>query len=327
MVENVMETYFPLHLHTTYSTLDSCIKPGELADRLVELSLPGTAITEHGNLHSLIECYKKLKEKNLQFICGMEAYLTHDSDNSEEKNRDNFHLVLLCKDTKGLENLIWLSTQSYLHNFYYKPRIWMEHFREHSEGLIALSACLAGIPSRTLRWEPSICKAFIDNYEDYIYTLSWFREIFKGDYYLEIQDHDFWQQKELNRILIDVARRENFPLVITTDAHYIKKEDSYLHEMMMAMQFKQTLEEYRSGDNMKYGGTNYIPSYSEMRKSAEELNVVDALENTVAIAEKCKAIDLKLNSTYHMPTFNIKEADDYEEFKEYIKTKGEEING
>lgn len=227
-------------------------------------------------------------------------------------------MVLLCKNKTGLENLIWMITQANLHNFYYKPRIWIEHLKEHSEGLIALSACLASIVSKKhIRYENSIQKAFIDDYDDLIYTISWFREVFKGEFYLEIQDHDFWQQKVYNEILIDIARKEKFPLVISSDAHYLKKEDSYLHEMMMAMQFKQTLEEYRAGDNMKYGSGNYVLSYEEMHAAAKKWNTIDALENTVAIAEKCEDIDLGLNSQYFMPTFNIKAADDYDEFLLY----------
>lgn len=298
--------------------MDSCIKINDLADRLVELGLPGCAVTEHGNVFSLIDAHTAFRKKGLKHICGIEAYLTRDQDNSENKNRDNYHLVLLAKNKTGLENLIWLTTQSHLHNFYYRPRIWMEHLKEHSEGLIALSACLASVISKDyIRREPSIYKSFIDDYNGLKYTLGWFKEVFRGEYYLEIQGHDFWEQIEYNRILIDIARKEKIPLVVTSDAHYLKKEDAYLHEMMMAMQFKQTLEEYRAGDNMKYGGTNYILSFEEMRAVAEKCEAIDALENTMAIAEQCEDIDLGLNQQFFMPTFDVKAADDYQDFLLY----------
>lgn len=311
--------YAPIHLHTTYSVLDGAIKVPELARRLKELQIPACAVTEHGNVHSLIEAHKEFKKQGIKHIPGIEAYITNDPDDSENKNRDNYHLVLLARNNKGLENLIWLSTQSHLHNFYYKPRIWMENLKDHSKGLIATSACLGNLHSRTLRYEGDIQKAFIDNYQDYIYKINWFREVFNGDYYLEIQDHDFWQQKEYNRIIIDIARKNKFPLVITSDAHYLKKEDSYIHEMMMAMQFKQTLEQYREGDAMKYGGTNYVYSDEEMCAAAKKWDAMDAMENTVKIAEQCEEIDLGLNKQFFMPTFDYTQADDYSEFLEWRK--------
>jgi DNA polymerase-3 subunit alpha len=321
-----MDTYVPLHVHTTYSTLDSCIRIKDLADRLVELGLPGCAVTEHGNLYSLVEVHSEFQKKGLRHLKAIEAYITQDPDDLENKNRKNSHLVLIARNQKGLENLIWLSTQSHLHNFYYKPRIWVEHLKDHSEGLIACSACLASVAGRMLRWEPSIQKAFIDDYNDFIYILSWFREVFKGEYYLEIQDHDFWQQIEYNRIIIDIARKHKFPLVITSDAHYIKKEDQYLHEMMMALQFKKTLEEYRESDEMKYGASNYITSPDEMNAAAKKWECPDAIENTIAIAEKCEDIDLHLGQQYFMPSFDVKNSSDYKEFCEWREKKGV-VNG
>ena len=314
-------SYTPIHLHTHFSLLDGCIKIPELVDRLVELKIPACAITDHGVLSGIIDFYKECRKKNIKYILGCESYLTNDPDDSENRDRRNYHMVLLCKNKTGLENLIWLTTQANLHNFYYKPRIWIEHFKEHSEGLIACSACLGGIASKQLRYEHSISKVFVDDYSDFLYKMSWFREVFRGEFYLEIQDHDFWEQKEFNDFIIDFARKEKFPLIITSDAHYLKKEDSYLHEMMMAMQFKQTLEQYRAGDNMKYGGTNYVKSYEEMYAAAKKWNAIDALENTVAIAEKCEDIDLGLNSQYFMPTFDVKSANDYNDFQKYLKEK------
>jgi DNA polymerase-3 subunit alpha len=307
--------YAPVHLHTHFSTLDGCIKISELINHLTELGLSTCAITDHGTLAGIIDFYFKCKEKNIKPLLGMEAYITDDPDNSEEKTRDNRHLVLIAKNNTGLENLIWLSTQSHLHNFYYKPRIWRQHLRDHSEGLIATSACLANYHSRQLRWEPSIGKAFIDDYASYIYLIHWFKGVFRGEYYLEVQDHDFWEQREYNRIIIDVARKEKIPLVISSDAHYLKKEDVYLHEMMMAMQFKQTLDEYRQGDNMKYGGTNYVLSDKEMCAAAKKWGIEDALDNTVRIAEQCHVSIEK--GDFKIPVFDVEEASDYEEFKKW----------
>jgi DNA polymerase III alpha subunit len=143
----------------------------------------------------------------------------------------------------------------------------------------------------------------------------------KRIYYLEIQNHDFWEQKEVNRIIIEIAKKEDFPIIISSDVHYLKKSDMYLHEMMMAMQFKQTLEEYRNSDSMKYGNSNYFLSSSEMIEEARKLGAYSAIEKTIAIAEKC---DLKLTfGEYKMPIFDVKKTQDYIQFLEWKKKKGQ----
>lgn len=253
----------------------------------------------------------------------MEAYVTEDPDDIEKKTRDNYHLVILASNNKGLENLIWLSSHAHLHNFYYKPRIYRPLLEQYSEGLIATSACLASYPARHLRWEKDINKVFLDNRKEYLKLIHWFSEVFNGNYYLEVQDHNFWEQIEYNKIITDIAKKENLPLVITSDAHYLKQEDRYIHEMMMAMQFKQTLEEYRNGDNMKYGGTNYILSNKEMAAAAKKWDIPEALDNTLKIAEQCN-VTIEMGN-YHLPSYDYKSADDYEEFRKYLDKKRREI--
>jgi DNA polymerase-3 subunit alpha len=266
----------------------------------------------------VIDFYQECKKNNIKPILGCEAYLTEDLDDAAKKNRDNFHLVLLARNNKGLENLTWLISQANLHNFYYKPRIYRRHLEERAEGLIATSACLAGYPARLLRWEHSINKLFCDCYSDYVNIIKWFQEVFSDNYYLEVQDHDFWEQKVYNEWLIDFARKEKFPLVVTSDAHYLRREDHTTHEMLMAMQFKMTLEEYRQSDSIKYGSSNYIKSYEEVLSFAREKEIPEAVENTVAIAEQCQ-VELEFGK-YKLPMFNIKETDDYKEFRRYLKS-------
>jgi DNA polymerase-3 subunit alpha len=312
--------YTPTHLHSHFSLLDGCIKIPELCDRLVELGLSACALTDHGVLFGIINFYTECKKRNIKPLLGMEAYLTEDPDDIENKTRDNYHLVLIASSNKGLENLIWLSSHAHLHNFYYKPRIYRPLLEQYSEGLIATSACLAGYPARHLiRWEKDINKVFLDNRKEYLKLISWFREVFNGNYYLEVQDHNFWEQTEYNKIIIDIARKENIPLVLTSDAHYLKQEDRYIHEMMMAMQFKQTLEEYRNGNNMKYGGTNYVLSSEEMAAAAKKWNISEALDNTLKIAEQCN-VTIEMGN-YHLPSYDYKAAEDYGEFQKWLKKK------
>jgi len=311
--------YSPLHLHTHFSTLDGVIKIPDLITHLKENNFLSCAISDHGTMAGVIDFYRECIDNNIKPILGVEAYVTEDKDESEEKQRDNYHLVLLCRNNEGLSNLIWLISQANLHNFYYKPRISRKNLETHSEGLIALSACLAGYPARMLRREDSIQKVFCDDRRDYVRILKWFQEVFNGDYYLEIQDHDFWEQEVFNDFIVPFARKENFPLVITSDAHYLKKSDHKTHEILMAMQFKMTLEEYRISDTMRYGDSNYIKSYEEILSSAQKYNAEDAVENTVKITEQCHT---EINfGEYKLPVFKIKEADDYKEFKEWLKEK------
>jgi len=312
-------SYTPLHLHTTFSVLDSIIKIPELVKRLKELEISSCAITDHGNLHGAIDFYSECDESGIKPILGMEAYITEDPDNSEEKKRDNFHLVLLAKNEIGWKNLVWLSGNAYLNNFYYRPRIYRPLLEERSEGLVALSACLAGYPARMLRWESSINKIFLDRKDDYVRVLKWFQEVFHGDYYLEIQEHNAWEQREYNHFLAYIAKGEGFPLTITSDAHYLRKQDSATHELMMAMQLKKTLVEYQGEDHMKYYGTNYVKSNEEMIRLARQYDAEAAVENTNLIAEKC---DFKVEfGKTKLPRFPIEDAEDLEEFKEWRRAR------
>ncbi len=314
-----MTSYSHLHVHSTFSILDSIIKIPELVSYIKELGMTSVALTDHGSMFGVIDFYKECKDNDIHPIIGIEAYCTEDEDNAEERTRDNYHLVLLAKNQTGLENLTWLTSNSYLNNFYYKPRIYRPLLEEHSEGVIALSACLASYCARKLRWESSISKMFIDDYKGYMEMLGWFCETFRDDFYLEIQDHDFWEQEEYNRILVDIAHKEKIPLVITSDAHYLRREDTSTHELMMAMQLKMKLEDYRAGDQMKYGATNYIKSSQEMLDSARKYNAEEAFYNTNKIAEMCK-VEIEFGNP-KMPVFDCSKAEDYQEFLRYLKEK------
>lgn len=277
-----------------------------------ELGIDSCALTDHGNIHGIIDFYKECKKEGIHALLGMETYCTEDPDRAEEKNRDNYHLVLLAKNQAGLKNLIYLSSNAYLNNFYYKPRIHRKLFEDHSEGLIALSACLASHLSRALRYEHSVQKVYLDDKKGLQKLIAWFSEVFKGNYYLEIQDHDAWEQRAYNEFLISFARGEGVPLVITSDAHYIKPEDFSTHELLMAMQFKKTIDEYRTNNQMRYGKTNYIKSHNEMLASAKKYQVEDAYHNTKKIAEECTA-EIEFSSP-KLPTFPVKDASDYGDF-------------
>jgi DNA polymerase III subunit alpha len=291
---------------------------------LKEFDISSCAITDHGVLHGAIDFYRECKKNNIKPILGLEGYCTESPDEATDKIRDNYHLVLLAKNETGWKNLIWLSNRAHLHNFYYKPRIWIEHLLTHSEGLIALSACLASFPAKKLRWESSVEKVYIDDYKKYIRMLKWFSEVFNGDYYLEIQDHDTWEQIAYNNLLVDIAQKENIPLVITSDAHYLKRQDFATHEMMMAMQLKKTLEEYKASNQMRYATTNYLRSSLDMSRSVRKYKAIGALENTLKIAEQCN-LELTFGE-FRLPTFDIKSSSDYDEFLRWNQFDKEKLN-
>ena len=312
-----------LHVHTEYSVLDGLNKIQPLVERVKALGMSTCAITDHGTLSGVIEFYKAMKKADLKPIIGMEAYITRDKDDLEntQKTRDNRHLVLLVMNSIGLKNLIWLNNRAYLHNFYYNPRIWVEHLKDHSDGLIATSACLAGVVAKRAIvketgveqqggvWDPDT-QSFDDPYHtgrDYIKEL---REYFPDRFYLEVQDHPNWEQKAYNRWIKQQATLLELPMVITTDAHYPRAEDKEVHDLLMAQQFKMTLEEYQKKEQFEL--SNFIREPEDMYKTAADMGIEEAFWNTRDITEQCE-LDITLGK-YQTPEFDITKCDDYKDF-------------
>jgi DNA polymerase-3 subunit alpha len=306
-----------LHVHSQYSILDGINRIDKLCARAKELGMTSLALTDHGNEHGVIEFYKEAKKVGIKPIIGCEAYLTDDPDNTEEKNRDNHHIVLLASNEEGLRNLFWLISNAYLNNFYYKPRIWRQHLEQRNAGLYATSACLGGMPSHLGEYDIA-SQTFNDPTGNARDACIWFNKVFDGRWFLEIQDNPEWQQQAFNKWAVPLARSMGFRLVITADAHYLTKEDAKTHELMMAMQLKTTLEEYQQGNDMKYSSGFYIRTPEEMLEAAKKYDAEDAFWNTLEIAKACNTpIEL---GKYKMPQFNIAEAPDYEEFLTYKQT-------
>lgn len=304
------EAYCPVHVHTSYSLLDSAIRIKELASYLKEYNFTSCAITDHGTMAGVVDFYKTMKKEGIKSLIGVEAYITNNQDNIEDnkdKTKDNYHLVLIAKDQIGYKTLLRLVSNAALHNFYYKPRINKEHLKECSGHIIATSACLVGELAKV---------SYLENKPEII---DFYHEIFGEDYYLEIQDWDDGTgiQQNYNRWVIDRARERHIRLVITSDAHYLKKEDHKLHEVMMAMQLGKTLTQYRTEGKMVYGPYFYVKTPDEMLRSAQELDVEEAFWNTREIAQKCN-VEIELGK-YYMPEFKIEEAEDYNQFLEWRK--------
>lgn len=271
-----MNDFVHLHVHTEFSLLDSSCKIRNLVERAKELNMKALAITDHGVMYGCLEFYKICKEYNIKPIIGCEIYVANKSMNIKNVDRNNFntHLVLLVKNEVGYKNLLKIVSSSFIDGFYYKPRVDIDFLREHSEGLIALSACLSGgISKYILR----------DDLEGAKNLLLTYKDIFKEDFYLELQNHGLEKQKKVNKTLIEFSRDYNVKLVVTNDVHYIKKEDSEAHDVLICIQTASTI--YDEG-RMKYEGEEfYLKSSSEMYELFFDQK--EALYNTVEISQKC----------------------------------------
>ena len=296
-----------LHLHTDYSLLDGAIQIKPLAKRTEELGMTACAMTDHGNMFGAISFYNAMKSRGVKPIIGCETYITRGSRRDRNAagpgEKANFHLILLAKDLEGYRNLVRLTSKAYTEGFYYKPRIDKELLAEHSKGLIALSACMSGVPSAMLARE---------NCDEAAAAAIEFEEIMgKGNYFLEIQEHGLDAQQRIRKPLVELSKRTGVPLVATNDAHYLNPEDARAHDVLLCIGSGKTVNDT---NRLRYNSPNfYVRSPEEMwRIFGNELP--DALTRTVEIAERC---DLKLpENINHLPNYPIPEgegasADDY----------------
>lgn len=288
-----MENKFThLHVHTSYSLLDGSARINELMDQVDNLGMDSIAITDHGSMFGVIEFYKQAKKRGIKPILGCEVYITK-GDYKEHKDRERFHLILLAENQIGYSNLLKIVSEGFVNGFYYKPRIDKELLREHSEGIIALSACLGGEVQKHLMY---------DEYEQAKQVALTYRDIFgEENFYLELQDHGMREQKLVNKQLIKLSRETQIPLVATNDMHYIKREDAKVHDTLLCIQTGKTRNEE---NRMKFPSDEfYLKSYDEMKEmfpSAEE-----ALQNTTKISDRCN-VELDFD-TMHLPEYDVPE--------------------
>lgn len=273
-MENI--NFVHLHVHTEFSLLDGSGKIGKLISRAKELGMQSLAITDHGAMYGCVDFYKKAKELGIKPIIGSEIYVASKSMDIKRNDMENknHHLVLLVKNQKGYENLMKIVSKAALDGFYYKPRVDHEYLIEHSEGLIALSACLAGEVAYNLR---------TGNHKKAREAALFYKETFKDGFYLELQYHGIEEQLQVNEMLLELSKELDIPLVATNDVHYINKEDSRSHDILLCIQTGKTVDEE---NRMRYEPEQfYLRSPEEMYERFSY--VPEALENTVKIAEQC----------------------------------------
>jgi len=315
-----MKPYIPLHLHTTYSLMDGIIQPKQLAKRLKELSIPACAITDHGWMGGIIEFYRELTKENIKPLLGCECYITSNKENIEQKTKDNLHMVIIAKDQIGLSLLMEELSHGAFNNFYYKPRIELSRLERLANHVVVTTACLHGVITEHLTFtesleNPGIFTDCTDSEGKALSRLEYLAKIFKEDLYLEIQN---WpspdnKQEVYNKYIIEIANKKGIPLIITTDAHFLTKEDYSLHEHVMASQLKTSIQKYRSASTLRYGPWFYVKSNTEMFESANALGTTEAYDNTRIIAEKCN-VELSLNQGFLLPEYSIEQDPDYQDF-------------
>lgn len=281
-----------LHLHTEYSLLDGANKVDALAKKLVELGLKACAITDHGAMFGAVHFYKTLKKAGIKPIIGLEAYI-HNGEEMDDKNVQSFHACLLAKNDIGYKNLMILASRAYIEGFYYSPRVNKKLLREHSEGLICTSACLAGEVARHLNIDTKRkFKNFTPGgYDEAKRVALEYKEIFGDDFYLEIMRHGIDDQLAIDEGTIKLSIETGIKLIATNDTHYTEPEDSEAHEAFMCISQQTTLEDPK---RMKHSVHEFfVKSAAQMAENYAD--IPEALINTQEVVDKC-ALELKLGS-------------------------------
>lgn len=300
-----------LHVHTNYSLLDGLARIPDLVSRSKELGFDSLAITDHGVMYGCIDFYKACKKQGIKPILGCEVYVAPGSrfDKEGSITDDRYHhLVLLAKDNEGYQNLIKIVSKGFTEGFYYKPRVDHEVIEEYHEGIIALSACLAGeIPSKIL-------KGF---YEEAKETALYYENVFgKDNFYLELQNHNIPEQDMVNQALLRIHDETGIPLVATNDVHYTYKEDYEAHDILLCIQTQKTVDE---PDRMRYEKEKfYLKSEEEMRELFPYAQ--EAIDNTQKIADRCN-VEIVFGQ-YKLPKFDVPEGYTAYEYLEMLCQKG-----
>ena len=303
----------PLHVHTEYSLLDGAIRIKDYCKFAKENDMTAIAITDHGVMYGDLELYTTAKEYGLKPILGSEFYV-HDGDITQQDKTDNpcYHLVLLAKNEKGYKNLIKLTSIAWCEGFYSKPRINWELIQKHHEGLICLSACLAGELLRYLKTGEK---------EKAYETAKKYKELFGEDYYIELQDHGLLEQKKTNPELIKIAKELDIKMVITNDSHYLRQEDADMHDTLLCLQTnsdKDAVNRFRF-ENDQF----FVKTTDQLRESFKWMDLdlfEECIKNTNDIADKCHLI-IELGKS-PLPDYQVPPQYNIESYLEHLVKEG-----
>ena len=294
-----------LHLHTDYSLLDGAIQIKQLAKRAQELNVRAVAVTDHGNMYGGISFYNQIKATGIKPILGMEAYIAkgrHTDRGEDGTERGMNHIILLAKDLEGYRNLVRLTSHSFIDGYYYKPRIDKDLLAQHGRGLVALSACLSGVPSSLL---------LTDKADEAARQAGEFQDILgKGNYFLEVQNHGL--EEETGTVIpgmIALSKRTGIPLVATNDCHYLSKDDWRAHDILVCIGAGKTINENR---RLKYKEAEFYYRTPDEMWGLFGDTLPQALLNTVAIAEMCN-LELPKGEN-HLPEYRVPEGETTETY-------------
>jgi len=295
-------SFVHLHVHTEYSLLDGACRIDRMMECVKELGQTAIAITDHGVMYGCIDFYKAAKAAGVKPIIGCEVYVTRRrmEDRVHGIDNDPYHLVLLCENRTGYENLCKLVSIAFTDGFYGKPRVDLELLSQYHEGLVATSACLAGAVAQYLMEED------YNAAKEYALKLS---DIFGPEhFYLELQDHGIEEQIAVNQGVLRLARETGLPLIVTNDAHYLRKEDAAMQDVLLCIQTGKTVDDT---NRMKFQTDEfYLKSEEELRQLFP--NCADAFENTAKIADMCN-LEFTFHE-YHLPSFPVPDGIRNEEY-------------
>ena len=296
-----------LHVHTEYSLLDGAARIGDLVSRAAELNMDALAITDHGCMYGVIDFYNECRKKGIKPIIGMEAYVAPKSIYEPTNVREHAHLILLCKNETGYKNLMKLSSIAFIDGFYYKPRIDYDLLEKHSEGIICLSACLAGdIPQYLLN----------EQYEEAEALARRLKRVFGDDFYIELQNHGIPEQLTVLPRLVELAKKLGIKTVATNDIHYVDRSDAEAQDALLCIQTGHFVDET---NRMKMQAEEfYVKSEEEMLRRFAGYE--EAVHNTALVAEKCD-LEIELGGR-HLPEFKAPDGMDNEVYLRRLCAEG-----
>ncbi len=280
-----------LHLHTEYSLLDGANKIKELAKRVKELGMEAVAMTDHGNMFGAIDFYNAMRKEGIKPIIGMEAYIHNSDDLGDKSIKQRYHLCLYAKNEVGYKNLMYLSSQAYIHGFYYYPRINKKLLREHSEGLVCTAACLQGEVNWHLNTSERNLKFGAKGYDGAKEVALEYKEIFGDDFYLEIMRHGIGDQLRIDEDIIRLSKETGIKIVATNDTHYTYQEDAEAHEAFMCIAMNKL---YDDPNRLRHSVHEfYVKSPQEIAMLYAD--IPEAIEATQEIVDKCN-LEIKLGN-------------------------------
>ena len=307
--------HVPLHLHTEFSLLDGASKISHLCKKAKEHNMPALAITDHGTMFGVYTFYHEAKKQGIKPIIGCEVYIVNGDHREKGKRTKLFHLVLLAKNDLGYKNLIKICSEGCINGFYYKPRISKAYLEEYAEGIIALSACLGGEVNNNL---------LAGNYEAAKAAALEYKAIFKDDFYLEIQDHLYPEDRKVNPLMIELAQDIGVKIVATNDSHYTNKEDARAHDALLCLQMQKFVSDF---PRMRFSSHEYLKTGEEMfslfRDHLPEDLITDVVyDNTMEIYEKVSDYESFAQPGMHLPDPELPSGHSFETYLKEISYAG-----